>query len=84
MKLSLTKKRRIILNYTHDVVRANSDKSNFAFADSNGNLKIRIVEPLNRKSFFSFKDTDKLHALISKFLICKAGNPEPGGDMVNT
>lgn len=46
-----------ILNYAQDVVRASSDKSNFAFADSNRNLKIHIVEPLNWKPIFFFKDT---------------------------
>ena len=53
VKLSLTKKRTIILNYA---LGTNSDKSNFAFPDANGNLKIRITELVNHKSFFSFKD----------------------------
>ena len=77
MKLSLTKKRTVILNYVLGVVRTNSDKSNFAFPDSNGNLEIRITELLNLKSFFSFKDRDKLHTLISEF----RWNPPKAGDL---
>ena len=50
------KKLTNILNYTENVVRGNSDKINFAFADPNRNLKIRIIEPANQKSTFVFKD----------------------------
>ena len=75
--MSLAKKRTIILNYVLGVVGTNSDKSNFAFPDSNRNLKIRITELLNRKSFFSFKDRDKLHTLIPEL----SWNPPKVGNL---
>ena len=50
VKLSLTKKRTKTLTHTYKMVESNQH-SKFVFADVNGNLKLRLNEPLEHNKY---------------------------------
>ena len=67
IKVSLTRTRTKTLNYAHDVVSENERAIHFAFADPNGNLKLRLRNAINGKTVIPFKNVDDLEKMISKY-----------------
>ena len=74
VKLSLTKRRTKIINHAHRITELVPEVK-FAYADINGNLKIRLHEQREGKYTFSFSSIDSIHNIFSKF-----GWPLPNND----
>ena len=75
VKLSLTKRRTKIINYAHRITESVPEVM-FAYADVNGNLKIRLHEQREGKYTFPFNSIDSLHHIFRKF-----GCPLPNNDV---
>ena len=75
LKLSLTKRRTKIINYAHRITESVPEVM-FAYADVNGNLKIRLHEQREGKYTFPFKSIDSLHNIFRKL-----GWPLPNNDV---
>ena len=75
VKLSLTKRRTRIINYAHRITESVPEVK-FAYADVNGNLKIRLHEQREGKYTFPFNSIDSLHHIFRKF-----GCPLPNNDV---
>ena len=65
LKLSLTKRRTKLINYAHQVT-STIEEVNFVFADTNGNLKLRLKEPIGNKYVYSFKSKEDLLDLFQQ------------------
>ena len=61
---SLTKRRKDLLELARVEMKASSN-FHFAFADSSGNLKIRVKKKINNKFFFKFKNKFDIANLIA-------------------
>ena len=66
LELSLTKRRTKIINYAHRITEPVPEVK-FAYADVNGNLKIRLHEQREGKYTFPFNSIDSLHDIFRKF-----------------
>ena len=75
LKLSLTKRRTKIINYAHRITESVPEVK-FAYADVNGNLKIRLHEQREGKYTFPFNSIDSLHNIFRK-----CGWPLPNNDV---
>ena len=75
VKLSLTKRRTKIINYAHRITESVPEVM-FAYADVNGNLKIRLHEQREGKYTFPFNSIDSLHNIFRK-----CGWPLPNNDV---
>ena len=71
----LTKHRTKIINYAHRITESVPEVK-FAYADLNGNLKIRLYEQRQGKYTFPFHSIDSLHNIFRKF-----GWPLPNNDV---
>ena len=63
--MPLTRKRRKTLTYAYKI----SDKlpnKDFFYADIHGNLKLRLIEPINNKKVYLFRDKQELLNLFIK------------------
>ena len=65
VKLSLTKRRTKIVNYTHRITESVPEVK-FAYADINGNLKICLHKQRESKYTFPFNSIDSLHNIFRK------------------
>ena len=66
VKLSLTKRRTKIINYAHRITESVPEVM-FAYADVNGNLKIRLHEQREGKYTFPFISIDSLHNMAGLY-----------------
>ena len=66
VKLSLAKRRTKIINYAHRIT-GSVPEVKFAYADVNGNLKIRLHEQREGKYTFPFNSIDSLYNIFRKF-----------------
>ena len=65
MRLSLTKRRQNLLNFTQTHLE-NEPNFKFVYADEDGNLKARTKEPVGRKFVFSFNNQNDIAQLINR------------------
>ena len=64
VKLSLTKHRTRTIKYAHQIT-GNNAEVNFAYADMNGNLKLRLRNSIGKKYVYEFKSKEELHKLFN-------------------
>ena len=68
MRLSLTKRRQNLLNFAQTHLE-NEPNFKFAYADEDGNLKVRTKEPVGRKFVFSFNNEKDIAQLINRIML---------------
>ena len=61
-RTSLTRHRQNLLNFARNMC-AEAEEINFMFSDINGNLKIRLKEPIGNRQVCSFRNKTKLAKL---------------------
>ena len=64
-RTSLTRHRQNLLNFARNLC-AEAEEINFMFSDINGNLKIRLKEPIGNRQVCSFRNKMKLAEILAK------------------
>ena len=62
---SLTRQRQNLLTYARNLC-AEAEEINFIFSDINGNLKIRLKEPIGNRQVYSFRNKMELAEILAK------------------
>ena len=61
----MTRHRQNLFNFARNIC-AEAEEINFMFSDINGNLKIRLKEPIGNRQVCSFQNKMKLAEILAK------------------
>ena len=64
-RTSMTRHRQNLFNFARNIC-AEAEEINFIFSDINGNLKIRLKEPIGNRQVCSFQNKMKLAEILAK------------------
>ena len=64
-RTSLTRHRQNLLTFAHNLC-AEAEEINFIFSDINGNLKIRLKEPIGNRQVYNFRNKMELAEILAK------------------